>query len=111
MPATACLWLLAIEDEALHQAGVGGELQGLPGCPEMVVVPAGSFAMGSPESEPQRESYEGPQHRVTIAKPFAVGKFAVTFAGGCMRGGRRLRGYKPKDNGWGRGNRAAINVS
>ena len=68
--------------------------------------------MGSPESEPQRESYEGPQHRVTIAKPFAVGKFAVTFAewDACVAGGG-CGGYKPKDNGWGRGNRPAINVS
>ncbi len=30
-------------------------------CPEMVVVPAGSFTMGSPESEPGRNSWEGPR--------------------------------------------------
>jgi len=51
-------------------------------CPEMVVVPAGSFMMGSPESEPGRESWqkgtESPQHSVTFAKRFAVGRFAVT---------------------------------
>jgi formylglycine-generating enzyme required for sulfatase activity len=50
--------------------------------PEMVVVPAGSFLMGSPENEPERESWEkgteSPQHSVTIAKPFAVGRHAVT---------------------------------
>jgi formylglycine-generating enzyme required for sulfatase activity len=45
-------------------------------CPEMVVVPAGSFTMGSPEGE--GSSNEGPQHVVKIAKPFAVGKFHVT---------------------------------
>jgi formylglycine-generating enzyme required for sulfatase activity len=44
----------------------------------MVVVPAGSFTMGSPESEKDRFKNEGPQHRVTIGKPFAVGKFHVT---------------------------------
>ena len=49
-------------------------------CPEMVVVPAGSFLMGSPAGEKDREANEGPQHRVTIARPFAVGKFDVTFA-------------------------------
>ena len=49
-----------------------------PECPEMVVVPAGSFTMGSPESEPERVSFESPQHEVTIGKPFAVGRFAVT---------------------------------
>ena len=47
-------------------------------CPELVVVPAGSFTMGSPESDKVRRSDEGPQHRVTIGKPFAVGKFHVT---------------------------------
>jgi formylglycine-generating enzyme required for sulfatase activity len=49
-------------------------------CPEMVVVPAGNFMMGSPTSEKGREPREGPRHRVTIARPFAVGKFEVTFA-------------------------------
>ncbi|MGP0057872.1 MAG: SUMF1/EgtB/PvdO family nonheme iron enzyme [Beijerinckiaceae bacterium] len=47
-------------------------------CPPMVVVPSGSFTMGSPASEPQRFDDEGPQHVVTIAKALAVGKFAVT---------------------------------
>jgi formylglycine-generating enzyme required for sulfatase activity len=49
-------------------------------CPEMVVVPAGSFTMGSPGSEAGRSAEEGPQHTVTFAHPFAVGRFAVTFA-------------------------------
>jgi formylglycine-generating enzyme required for sulfatase activity len=45
----------------------------------MVVVPAGRFTMGSPASEEGRfGSLEGPQHEVTIGKPFAVGRFAVT---------------------------------
>ncbi|MCL2713883.1 MAG: formylglycine-generating enzyme family protein [Alphaproteobacteria bacterium] len=82
------------------------------GCPEMVVVPPGSFIMGSPESEKGRMGQEGPQHRITIARPFAVGRFAVTFEewdacaseGGCA-------GYKPDDRGWGRGRRPVINVS
>jgi formylglycine-generating enzyme required for sulfatase activity len=47
-------------------------------CPEMVVVPAGSFTMGSPANEAGRSDHEGPQHPVTIAQRFAVGKFAVT---------------------------------
>jgi formylglycine-generating enzyme required for sulfatase activity len=52
------------------------------GGPEMVVVPAGEFMMGSPVSEPQRESWqagtESPQHNVTIARPFAIARHAVT---------------------------------
>ena len=47
-------------------------------CPEMVVVPAGSFAMGSPASEKHRQDDERPRHRVRISGPFAVGKYEVT---------------------------------
>jgi formylglycine-generating enzyme required for sulfatase activity len=48
-------------------------------CPEVVVVPAGSFLMGSAaSSDPDMYIEEAPQHRVTIARPFAVGKFEIT---------------------------------
>ena len=47
-------------------------------CPEMVVVPAGRFEMGSPETEAGRIDHEGPVHRVTIGRPFAVGVHEVT---------------------------------
>jgi formylglycine-generating enzyme required for sulfatase activity len=62
-------------------------------CPKMIVVPAGSFTMGSPD--------EGPQHEVTIAKPFAVSKYELTFADwdACVTGGG-CNGYKPNDQGW-----------
>jgi formylglycine-generating enzyme required for sulfatase activity len=101
-------------------------------CPEMVVVPAGSFTMGSPESERMPVaaalvkygivpgnlttapplSSEGPQHKVTIGRPIAAGRFAVTFDqwdacvddGGCG-------GYRPSDQGWGRGSRPVVNVN
>jgi formylglycine-generating enzyme required for sulfatase activity len=48
----------------------------------MIVIPAGKFMMGSPENEPDRNASEGPQHEVTISKPFAVSKFEVTFVHG-----------------------------
>lgn len=44
----------------------------------MVMLPAGRFRMGSPDSEAGRETDEGPVHEVSIARPFAVGKFEVT---------------------------------
>jgi formylglycine-generating enzyme required for sulfatase activity len=47
-------------------------------CPEMVVVPAGKFTMGSSAGEKERSDTEGPQHTVTIGRAFAVGKFHVT---------------------------------
>ncbi len=82
------------------------------GCPEMVVVPAGSFMMGSPASEEGRFDDEGPQHRVTIGSLFAVGVYEATFAewDGCVRAGG-CGGYRPEDQGWGRGSRPVINVS
>jgi formylglycine-generating enzyme required for sulfatase activity len=82
-------------------------------CPEMIVVPAGSFMMGSPRTEKGRYDNEGPQHPVTIAKPFAVGKFDVTFDewDACVRIGGCKPGSKLKDGGWGRGRRPVINVS
>lgn len=49
-----------------------------PTCPEMVMVPAGKFTMGSPVNEPERDENIEAQLEVTISKPFAVGRFAVT---------------------------------
>jgi formylglycine-generating enzyme required for sulfatase activity len=47
-------------------------------CPEMVIVPPGTFVMGSPESEKDRDQDEG-QHKVTIAYSFAVSKGPITW--------------------------------
>ena len=81
-------------------------------CPEMVVVPTGSFTMGSPASEQGRDIDESPLHSVTIAKPFAVGRFAVTFDewDACVADGG-CNGYRPQDLGWGRNRRPVINVT
>ncbi|MDP6803825.1 MAG: formylglycine-generating enzyme family protein [Rhodospirillales bacterium] len=83
-----------------------------PLCPEMVVVPAGAFTLGSPASEVPRDGDEGPQHPVTIARPFAVGRHEVTFAewDACVADGG-CGGYRPDDKGWGRGDRPAIYIS
>jgi formylglycine-generating enzyme required for sulfatase activity len=45
---------------------------------EMVLIPAGEFMMGAPESDRQAEYNEKPQHRVRITKPFYLGKYKVT---------------------------------
>ena len=62
---------------------VGRRFRDCPECPEMVVVPAGSFMMGSPEEEeggPRSDQrHERPQHRVDFAAPFAIGVFEVTY--------------------------------
>ena len=81
-------------------------------CPQMAVVPAGSFLMGSPAGESLRFDDEGPVHRVTIAQPFAVAIHEVTFAewDACVAAGG-CNGYRPDDEDWGRGNRPVINVS
>jgi formylglycine-generating enzyme required for sulfatase activity len=98
-------------------------------CPWMVVIPAGTFVMGSPDGEtpvigldgkpksgplaPKEEgrgNNEGPQHEVKIPRAFAAGKYTVTFdewdecvaLGGCPQ---------LSDSGYGRGRKPVINVS
>jgi formylglycine-generating enzyme required for sulfatase activity len=91
-------------------------------CPEMVVAPAGSFMMGSAPSEIAALTLEflndaawwkteGPQHKVTIPHPLAIGRYAVTFAewDACVADGG-CNGYEPRDRGWGRGKLPVINV-
>jgi formylglycine-generating enzyme required for sulfatase activity len=78
--------------------------------PEMVLIPAGSFLMGSSANEPERTNNEGPQHQVQVPA-FELGNYEVTFEqwdacvtfGGCT--------HRPGDRGWGRGTRPVINVS
>lgn len=51
-------------------------------CPEMVVAPSGAFSMGASANEltqyPDQAAHEGPVHKVLFAKPFAIGRYAVT---------------------------------
>ena len=77
----------------------------------MVVAPAGAFMMGSAENE-EGHSDDETQVPVTIARPFAVGAFAVTFDqwDACVAD-RSCNGYRPDDEGWGRGKRPVINVN
>lgn len=83
----------------------GKNFRDCPECPEMVVIPAGTFLMGSSEADTERDlasvplpgpglatmmgitdrgrakkfmAYEHPQHLITISKDFALGKYLVT---------------------------------
>jgi formylglycine-generating enzyme required for sulfatase activity len=102
--------VLSVEQEKARAEKPGSDFQECAnGCPAMIVIQAGKFMMGSPDSESDRQTTEGPQHEVTIAEPFAVSKFEVTFeewdacvaAAGCPR----------IEDRWGRGKMPVINVS
>jgi formylglycine-generating enzyme required for sulfatase activity len=105
--AAAQVWphvLSATQEEALKPADAFRECA--QDCPEMVVIPAGSYTMGG------STRYEQPQHTVTFAKPFAVSKYELTFADwdACVKGGGR-NDHKPNDSGWGHGRQPVIDVS
>jgi formylglycine-generating enzyme required for sulfatase activity len=63
-PVMPCLRIVLAEESAL----------------EMVLIPPGSFLMGSPEDEPGRMSDEGPRHRVTLTRGAWLGTCPVTQA-------------------------------
>ena len=64
------------QDKADHASG--DRWRDCDECPEIVAIPAGTFTMGSPASEEGRYEREGPTHRVTIIRPFAIGVYEVT---------------------------------
>jgi formylglycine-generating enzyme required for sulfatase activity len=76
------------------------------GCPEMLVIRAGEFTMGSEDEKDQ-----GPQHKVVFANQFAVAKFELTFEewDACVDHG--ICDPHIGASGWGRGRQPAINVS
>lgn len=85
----------------------GESFKDCPTCPEMIVVPAGTFVMGHDGIYP----IEGPARTITIAQPFAMGAYEVTFdewqacldEGGCTT--------DPDDHKWGEGRRPVININ
>jgi formylglycine-generating enzyme required for sulfatase activity len=78
-----------------------------PDCPEMVLIPAGTFEMGSSEMF----DFERPVHQVSIGKPFYLGRREVTFQewDGCADDGGC--NYRPDDRGLGRGMRPVTDVN
>jgi formylglycine-generating enzyme required for sulfatase activity len=116
---------LAASKSAVQHQKAGTVFRDCPTCPEMVVIPPGSFIMGSPETEKGRDSDEI-QHKVTIPYWFAVSKYPITWDeweacvrdsmcdGQAVEAALRLdRDGKPiekyKDHG--RGNRPVVGVS
>ncbi len=83
---------------------LGDTFQDCDYCPEMVVVPPGSFRMGDLHGVGYFS--EKLIHTVRIDYAFAIGKFEVTFDewAACVSDGG-CNGYRPDDLGWGRGGR------
>ena len=85
---------------------VGNTFKDCLTCPEMIIIPNGSFMMGSEKGKKR----ELPVTRITIKKRLAVSRYEITFAewdachaaAGCTT--------KPYDRGWGRGKRPVINI-
>jgi formylglycine-generating enzyme required for sulfatase activity len=81
--------------------------QDCPRCPELILIPGGTFKMGSSEMF----DFERPVHQVSIGKPFYIGRREVTFQewdacvddGGCN--------YRPDDRGLGRGMRPVTDLN
>lgn len=106
------LWLVSIVSFLFPYMALGTDFK--PGdvfkdcevCPEMVVIPAGTFDMGSIKGKKR----ELPLQKINISKPLAVSRFEATFEewdachteGGCLK--------KVDDRKWGRGRRPVINI-
>lgn len=96
-----------IQASAQQPPKIGEVFQECPQCPEMVVLPPGTYAMGAEDGNDK----ELPVHLVSISAPIAMSRFEITWdeweacvaAAGCER--------DPDDHGWGRGKRPVINVS
>src|SRR5215207_9139020 len=132
LAAALAVTVLGLSSGQLRASPKGAPAAAKPGstfkdcrnCPDMVVIPAGSFTMGSPASEAGRRDNE-PQGRVTIARAFAVSKTEVTWDQweACVRG-RGCDGLaveaalRLKNDGtpnpdfvdWGRGMRPVVGV-
>ena len=109
VPAILALlgFLMAAPANAGQAQEPGDTFRDCVACPEMVVLPAGAFVMGTDG----RHEYERPAHRVTLDRAFAMGKFELTFEewGACFDDGGC--GRMPDDHKWGRGRRPVINIT
>jgi formylglycine-generating enzyme required for sulfatase activity len=115
--AAAVVLAASVASAQAPKAKVGESFKECPECPDMVVIPAGSFIMGSPANELGHHADETPRDGPVSIGSIAVGKFEVTFAqwDACVAGGGcvdpETGPYMPPDQGWGRGRQPVINVS
>ncbi|MBI5725714.1 MAG: formylglycine-generating enzyme family protein [Planctomycetes bacterium] len=65
---------------------------------KLSLIPAGRFTMGSPDNEKGRRNAEGPQHQVTIARPFYMGICEITQKQYQAVAGENPSGHKNPDN-------------
>jgi formylglycine-generating enzyme required for sulfatase activity len=111
-------WPKTAADDNGERGGRGSKdsFKDFDGAPEMVMVPAGCFWMGSRDGE--GDKHEWPRHEVIIPRAFAVGRYPVTFEEWDFAQGdkdwRKFTGMeprKPADQGWGRSLMPVIDVS
>jgi formylglycine-generating enzyme required for sulfatase activity/uncharacterized caspase-like protein len=110
-PSTTRAPLISGDPKSLPDFALFRECEG---CPEMVILPAGTFAMGSPANEAGRRDNEGPQRQVSITR-FAISRFETTWdewdacvaTGACNGAGPQVMGG---DWSWGKGRRPVVKV-
>lgn len=113
IPAGGCGTLLVSSGGADNCLKPGEAFTDCVGCPQIVIVPAGKFTMGSRADVEGRSKDEGPEHDVVIPHAIGVGKFEITYDEwqACADGGGCTGNASPDDGGFGRGKHPVINVS
>ena len=93
----------------ISESYLGNTLKDCKACPEQVILPAGTFMMGEANGG---ISDDAKVIGVTIPKSFSISRFEITFSlwDACLADGGCL-GYRPPDEGWGRGARPVVNVN
>jgi formylglycine-generating enzyme required for sulfatase activity len=72
------MWFAGLGAAAAQPQVPGTAFRDCDDCPEMIVVPAGSFTIGAPGNEVDRTEAEGPPRQLRFDHPFAVGRFEIT---------------------------------
>ncbi|HRD78417.1 MAG TPA: SUMF1/EgtB/PvdO family nonheme iron enzyme, partial [Hyphomicrobiaceae bacterium] len=80
-------------------------------CPEMAVIPVGTFVMGTVEAAGQTERSELPARKISFTKSFALGRHEVTFDEWDACVATKMCTLRPADEGWGRGRQPVVNVT